>query len=151
SQTVVVMPEKPGRDDVETLLTLMGRMGESTGYPATRVEVSGPGQLGAMKDKDLLLIGAAPNQRLLETWSDRLPAVIQGTQRHISQPARPANFLYDGFGAPRDARAATRERIDGAGPLAALLGFESPLSAGRSVVAVTAGEARDMAQVLDAL
>lgn len=151
SQTAVVMPEKPGKDDIETLLTLMGRMGESTGYPSTQVEVSGPAQLDAMKGKDLLLIGAAPNQRLLETWSDRLPAVIHGTQRHISQPARPANFLYGGFGAPRDASAATRERIDGAGPLATLLGFESPLSSGRSVVAVTAGEARDMAQVLDAL
>jgi hypothetical protein len=33
SQTAVVMPEQPGREDIETLLTLLGRMGESTGYP----------------------------------------------------------------------------------------------------------------------
>src|SRR5688500_5567815 len=37
SQTVVVLPDKPVAADIEAMLGLMGRMGESTGYPATRV------------------------------------------------------------------------------------------------------------------
>jgi hypothetical protein len=151
SQTAVVMPEQPGREDIETLLTLLGRMGESTGYPATRVAVVGPQQVAMVKDRDLLLIGAASGQRLLQDWNEHLPAMVAGMQRRISQPARPVAALYGGLGLPREVGAMTQERIEGAGPLAALLGFESPLTAGRSVVAVTAGESRDLPKVLDAL
>lgn len=151
SQTAVVMPEQPGREDIETLLTLLGRMGESTGYPATRVAVVGPQQVATVRDRDLLLIGAAPGQRLLQDWSTHLPAMVMGTQRRVSQPARPVSALYGGLGLPREPAAATQEHIEGTGPLAALLGFESPLTSGRSVVAVTAGETRDLPKLLDAL
>jgi cellulose synthase operon protein B len=153
AQTAVVMPDVPGTDDVSVMLTLLGRMGESTGYPATQVSVVGPQQESALKGKDLLLIGTAPNQGLLEKWGDKLPAIISGPNRRISQPTRSVNFLYDwlGFGTAPDPDVATQEHIQGSGPLAALLGFESPLSSGRSVVAITAVDTKDMAQALDAL
>ncbi|MFO6418802.1 cellulose biosynthesis cyclic di-GMP-binding regulatory protein BcsB [Hylemonella sp. W303a] len=151
SQTAVVLPEQPGRDEIETLLTLLGRMGESTGYPATQVAVVGPRQVDTVRDRDLLLIGTAPGQTLLQTWKDHLPAVVDGTQRGVSQPARASTALFGGFGLPREAAAVTQERIEATGPLVALLGFESPLASGRSVVAVTAGEPRDLPKVLDAL
>lgn len=151
SQTAVVVPEQPGRDDIETLLTLLGRMGESTGTPATQVAVVGPQQVDTVRDRDLLLIGTAPGQPLLQAWKDHLPAEVAGTQRSVSQPARPGTAWYGGFGLPRETGSVTQERIETTGPLAALLGFESPLASGRSVVAVTAGESRDLPKVLDAL
>jgi hypothetical protein len=153
AQTAIVMPQTPSAHDIEVMLTLLGRMGEATGYPATRVAIAGPSDESLLKDHDLLLIGTAANQGLLAKWTENLPAVITGPDRRISQPVRTVNFLYDwlGFGTEPDPRVATQEILRGNGPLAAMLGFESPLSAGRSVVAVTAVEDKDMAQVLDVL
>ena len=152
-ETTVVMPLVPTPQDIEVMLTLLGRMGESTGYPATRVAVGGPGDSALLKNRDLLLIGAAPNQGLLDKWGERLPAVISGPNRRISEPARAVNFLYDwfGFGTDPDPRVATQEMMRGDGPLAAILGFESPLTSARSVVAVTAVDDKGLMQVLDAL
>lgn len=153
SQTTVVMPESPSRYDVEVMLTLLGRMGESTGYPATRVQVAGPKDEAALKDRDLLIIGASPHQTLLDKWSSKLPAVISGQSRKISQPTRAVSVLYDwlGFGTEPDPVVATQENIKGDGSLAAILGFESPLTRERSAIAVTAVEANGMTQVLDVL
>jgi len=153
SQTVVVVPQVPTPPDIETVLALMGRMGQSTGYPAVRVRLAGPNDEAMFKDADLLLVGTSPQQSLLDKWSEHLPAVISGKMRRISRPVRDANALYDwlGFGTPPDPTVSARVRLEGSGPLAALLAFESPVSAKRSVVAVTAVAPEHLGQVLDAL
>ncbi len=43
AETAVILPDKPGAEDYSAYLTLMGRMGESTGYPRHR---RGGGQRG---------------------------------------------------------------------------------------------------------
>ncbi len=153
AQTTVVLPDVPGAQDIEVMLTLLGRMGESTGYPATRVQVAGARDLAQFKQRDLLLIGAAPQQTLLALWGDKLPAMIAGERRKISQPTRAVNYLYDwfGFGSEPNLDVAVQSTIEGNGTMAALLGFESPLSAERSVVALTAVTTDGMLQALDAL
>ncbi|MBC7859221.1 MAG: cellulose biosynthesis cyclic di-GMP-binding regulatory protein BcsB, partial [Burkholderiaceae bacterium] len=153
AQTTVVLPDAPGAQDIEVMLTLLGRMGESTGYPATRVEIGGARDETLLRQRDLLLIGAAPQQALLERWGDKLPALIAGQERKISRPARGATFLYDwfGFGSQPDLSVAVQSNIQGGGAMAALLGFESPLSGERSVVALTAVTPAGMLQALDAL
>lgn len=126
SQTVVVLPEKPGGADIEAMLGLLGRLGEATGYPSTRVRIAAPRNEAALADADLLLIGASPQQVLLDKWSGALPASLSGPS-------------------------ASRASFEGAGPLAAVYGFESPVTSGRSVVAVTALTPDQMLRVLDAL
>src|SRR5688572_12866724 len=110
------------------MLGLMGRMGESTGYPATRVRVAGPKDEAELGGADLLLIGATPQQALLGKWADRLPFELSGQGRRVSQVS-----------------------FEGTGPIASLLGFESPVDSGRSVVAMTAVAPDQMLRVLDAL
>lgn len=153
AQTAAVLPEQPDPYDIETLLTLTGRMGESTGYPTTRIEVTSAHDEALLKGRDLLLIGTAARQPLLKRWSDRLPAMIDGSERRIGHPAVAVSSLFDwlGFGTQPRPELATRERMQGSGPLGLMLGFESPLSSGRSVVAVTAVSSQDQLQVLDAL
>ncbi len=128
SQTVVVLPDKPVAADLEVMLGLMGRMGESTGYPATRVRVAGPKDEAGLGGADLLVIGATPQQSLLARWAERLPVDLSGHTRRVSQVS-----------------------FEGAGPIAAMLGFESPVDSGRSVVAVTAVAPDQVLRVLDAL
>jgi hypothetical protein len=153
SQTAVVMPEPFGEKDVEAMLTLMGRMGESTGYPATGVQVTGPRDWERLRNLDLLLIGSAPEQGLLTRWAGQLPANIAGQRRTISQPTRSAGTLYDwfGFGSDPVPDVASVQNMTGNGPLAVLLGFESPLTRQRSVVALTAVRSADLELALEAL
>lgn len=153
AQTTVVMPQAPASHDIEVMLTLLGRMGESTGYPATRVTVAGPGDQAALNDRDLLLIGAAPDQGLLERWSAHLPAIISGPNQGI-RPAEESSAFFGKMLDPgmRPAPGGkTQKHLRGDGRLAALLGFESPVTAGRSVVAVTAAAAADMEMLFDML
>lgn len=152
SGTVAVMPAAPAAAEIETLLTLLGRLGESTGYPATRLRVAGPRDEALFADADLLVIGALPRQSLLARWEERLPASIAGPGRRIALPARRGGFLPAWLDSENDSgRGAGQARIEGEGPLAALLGFESPLSAGRSVVAATATAPEHLPLLLDAL
>ncbi|MEO5676492.1 MAG: cellulose biosynthesis cyclic di-GMP-binding regulatory protein BcsB, partial [Usitatibacter sp.] len=128
SQTVVVLPDRPVAGDIEAMLGILARMGEATGYPATRVRIATPKDEAALGDADLLLIGASPQQVLLDKWAASFPVAVG---RHARQ-AGPVTF-------------------EGAGPLAAVYGFESPLTSGRSVVAITALAPDQMLRVLDAL
>ncbi len=153
SRTVAVVPDRPVAAEVSTLLALMGRMGESTAHPATAVRVAGPSDEAALADADLILIGAARRQPLLEKWADRLPAAITPDARRVSAPERRAAAPLDwlGLGAAPDAPPSGPVRVEGAGPVAAMLGFESPVTSGRSVVAVTATAPELVERVVDAL
>lgn len=153
AQTTVVMPEHPAAEDIEVMLTVLGHLGESTGYPATRFTLTGPQDEAKLKDADILVIGSAMQQSLLKKWHDQLPVTIEGSAIKDSQPQRSVNMLYDwlGFETKPNPGVATQEQLEGNGSLAAILGFESPLSAGRSVVAITATAPANMEQALDAL
>ena len=153
AQTVVVLPDQPTVQDIQTMLALMARMGESTGVTATRVRLAGPQDDSALKDADLLIIGTAPQQTLLTKWAPSLPAGVIGATKRVSQSAGPMSFLFDWFGISSQSAAVvtSQENLVGNGPLAMLIGFESPLSASRSVVALTASAPELMANVLDTL
>lgn len=152
-QTAVVLPQKPLPEEIEVMLTLLGRMGESTGYPTIHVAVVNPSETGMLKDRDLLVIGTPDRQKLLTNWQNRLPAVISGPRQGIRPPAGTLDRLYDFFGVEGKMLrgSAPQKHVRGNGPLAAMLGFESPLSPGRSVVAVTAAAAEDFGQLLNIL
>lgn len=152
-QTAVILPDVPSAPDIEVLLTLLGRMGESTGYPATRVVVTSSSKAGSVKERDLLLIGTTAKLALLDTWKDQLPAAISGQERRISQPARPSNVWFDrlDLSSGGDGQIAVENMMQGDGSLAAIMGFESPLATGRSIVSITAVQDSHMRQVLDIL
>jgi len=153
SQTVIVMPDHPTAHEVEAALTLLGQMGRATGLPASRVRVAGPGEESLLENADLLVIGSALEQGVLANWGQHLPATVSGTVRRISQPARAINFLYDwlGFVVDPDAAITTQEKVSAEGPLALMLGFQSPLTPGRSVVAITATTPDQLWQAVAAL
>jgi cellulose synthase operon protein B len=153
SQTVVVLPPAPTAADVSVFLTVLGRLGESTGYPALRLRLAGADDDAALLGADLLVIGAAPQQRLLARWQALLPAVIGADKLRLNLPTSQTSFTYDwlGFGARPDPTVGAHTEFAQGGPLGALLGLEHPLSPRRSVVVVTASASPQMLEVLDAL
>ncbi|WP_175902327.1 cellulose biosynthesis cyclic di-GMP-binding regulatory protein BcsB [Burkholderia seminalis] len=147
SQTAVVLPDRPSPQELEAYLTMLGHMGEWTGFPALRVQIARPGDVAALAgSKDLLVIDGSPTSPLLAHWRAALPLAIgeqggAGATRvafSVKERWRNGVGLADG-GA----------HIEQTGPLAALAGFELPGSHGRSVVALTATDQPRLGDLLN--
>lgn len=153
SQTAVVIPEQPTPHEIETMLALLGRMGESTGYPATQFKLAHAGEGDRLKDNDLLVIGASLKQGVLAQWNDKLPVNLRDGVLQHSQPKRATSFLFDwlNFGTDPDPSVLAQQKFEQNGTQALMLGFESPLSEKRSVVAIVANHPDSLAHTLDAL
>ncbi|GAB2889377.1 cellulose biosynthesis cyclic di-GMP-binding regulatory protein BcsB [Paraburkholderia jirisanensis] len=138
SQTAVILPPQPNPGDFSLYLMAMGRMGASTGYPVTGVTVGAPGDMARYADMDLLVLGAPGQQPLLTTWQNAMPFTPDDDSRRwqlSNTPFRLANWWYGDRGGVRTAGRADLSLVTSSGD-ALLTGFESPLSKGRSVVAL---------------
>ncbi|MGE8065415.1 cellulose biosynthesis cyclic di-GMP-binding regulatory protein BcsB [Pseudomonas sp. NPDC089569] len=153
SQTAVVLPDNAGAPELDAYLTVLGRFGQSTGYPATGVLVTQAAQIQAAGDKDLLVLASGNNQPLLTQWADRLPAADLGEQQsfHLSDlPMRVRDwFSPDPEANQRKARLAMA--FSGGARSTYLTGFESPLKSGRSVVLIASSQPQGLAEATNAL
>lgn len=153
SETAVVMPEGAGVSDFSSYLTLLGVMGQATGYPATGVTVTQSGQVAAQRDKDLLVLASGDNQPLLAQWGDALPSGFNGKERRFS-----LSGWVDGVASwlgndPRDRKrqADIQLAFSSGGVSATLAGLQSPLQSGRSAVVVSGTSADGLASAVQAL
>ncbi|WP_321922154.1 cellulose biosynthesis cyclic di-GMP-binding regulatory protein BcsB [Paraburkholderia guartelaensis] len=151
SETAVILPTQPVADDYSAYLTLMGSMGQATGYPVLGVTVGDPAQIETLRKKDLLVLASGDNQPLLKTWRSDLP-------RGFFAPAPPSGNGLAGWWdkltggqaqARREADIAALYRSDDHDGMVA--GFESPLAHGRSVVVVSGNTPGGLSAVADAL
>jgi len=147
SETAVVLPENPTARDYSAYLALVGRLGESTGYPATAVTVTGANQIDAQRDKDLIVIGSGKNQPLLTKWAQYMPGNIEGVDKRFVM----SDLVYrlSGWGNPPARREAITLSSDGSDAI--LAGFESPLQPGRSVVVAAGNRPEGLDDVVNAL
>lgn len=153
SETAVVLPERPNADELGMYMTLMGRMGEATGYPAINHALVMPAEVEKMAERDLIVIGSSKSQSLMSKWADRLPMVQINGERRVRAPDAswmPA-YRWDGLDGPAPAAAKGSISFIGNGNLTALMGFESPLKAARSVVFLYADRAADLRKIADVL
>ena len=147
SETAVLLPTAPSAIELDTYLNLMGHLGRSTGYPALAVAVGSAADVQAHADRDLVLIGSAARQPLLQHWAQHLPLQLAGVNQGAVSTSVWQQLLQALTG--REAQARPTFQQNGGG--AALLGFESPLSAGRSVLALTANQTEQLGAVSAAL
>lgn len=153
AETAVVLPERPNAQELALYLSMMGLMGEATGYPVLRHEIVTAGGVEQMADHDLLVIGSAGSQDLLSRWADRLPIANNGGERQLREVVRSWRPVYrwdERDIDPIDTPAASIN-LTGAGSIAVLMGIESPLKSGRSVVFLYADRADDLGRLSKAL
>ncbi|WP_198366253.1 UDP-forming cellulose synthase catalytic subunit [Roseomonas sp. KE0001] len=154
SSTAAVLPDRPNTLEISSFLTLLGKMAANVGHAATRIEVVRPGALSQVSGRDLLVIGALGRQPALSSLlGGRSPLQVEGNRIAVSLPTALENFRNLFLG---DSRPAERERLEAslASPgegTGMLIGFESPLSAGRSVVALSGTNPQGMEAMLAAL
>ena len=153
SHTAVVVPDKLDRETAEAFLFIMGRMGRATGFPAVRYRLAAASKVDSVADADLVWLAQPGRDAMLEKWGEKLPALIEGAHRRLDTPYRFLNAFtnYGQTPAPSAQAASATTELEANGPIAAIVGFESPLKAGQSVVAISASSAAAFPLAEDAL
>ncbi|WP_109513462.1 cellulose biosynthesis cyclic di-GMP-binding regulatory protein BcsB [Pseudomonas ovata] len=153
SQTAVVLPDSATGEDISAYLSVLGRFGESTGYPATGVSVIQAAEVSSAADKDILVVSSGASQPLLKQWAEHLPALGEGQGRsfEISDLA----FRLRDWMSPDPDENLRRARVavvfSGSAQSTFLTGFESPLHKGRSVILMSSGQSSGLADMTRAL
>ncbi|WP_318373360.1 cellulose biosynthesis cyclic di-GMP-binding regulatory protein BcsB [Enterobacter sp.] len=147
SDTLVVLPAQPTAAQLTTLLDSMGGIGAQTGLPAVNVTLTNDGNQLANKDADILIIGTLPEKLKND---ERIDLLVQATQSWVKTPQRQTDFpaiVPD----VNDRQADTQTAVSSSGPMAAIVGFQSPYNDQRSVVALLADSPRGYSLLNEAM
>lgn len=140
SETVVILSKDIAPDEIKAFLSVLGKVGQSTGYPATGLTV----QRGKdkLQNMDLLIIEAGPPSELLSQWSSYLPkfktelansgwmaTLTKRLTTHPFQSVNPHSLM-----APENG--------------AYVAGFESPVTTGRSVIVIAGGNPEGLSKAV---
>jgi hypothetical protein len=153
SQTAVILPNDAGSADYSLFLLEMGRMGASTGYPATGVTVASSDQVDQFADKDLLILGSPGRQPLLQRWAKSMPFSGDGDARtfQLTDVAyKVVDWWHGPHGVERSPARADLSLVSSSGD-ALITGFESPLKEGKSAVALVSAAGQSDADLSAAL
>jgi cellulose synthase (UDP-forming) len=151
SQTAVVVPDQLTPADAQTYLTLMGMMGDSTGFPVVRVAVVNAAGVNQMADKDLIVLGAVSRQPLIAKWSENARLKVEGGRLRIGVTT-PLDRVYTTLdpNAQQERNRVDQLLVQQGDNLAALIGMQSPLSSGRTVIMITGSTPEKQLTVLNA-
>ncbi len=150
SQTALVIPDQLTPADVQAYLTLMGMMGDSTGYPVVRVMVVNADEVDRVANKDLIVLGTIARQKLIARWSDKSRLRVEEGGLRVAM-----NSAIDRVYTALDPNAEQeRTRVDQllvaqGDDLATMIGMESPLSSGHTVVMITGSTPEKQMTVLN--
>lgn len=138
--TAVVLPERPAGAELSMVLSVLAQLAQVTGRVGTRAVFANADGVGdpELRNKDLLLVGSAEDNRLVLRWADLWPLRVEGARARVQRPA-PARALLDllgGLGPLIDERRASG-LLAQAREVSAIAAIESPLTAGRSAVLIT--------------
>jgi len=150
-QTVMLLPEQPGNEEIETLFELAARMGKDTGFPALEMEVkTGLAVTKNLAGHDILAIANLKDLRdsgLL----DSSPFLVQRDRLSL----KPFNwfdralwFVQGDW--DREAKSAARV-LDSTQRLQGLFSFVSPVDSDRIVVLVTAESSVQLPELVKSL
>ncbi|MEL7029064.1 MAG: cellulose biosynthesis cyclic di-GMP-binding regulatory protein BcsB, partial [Pseudomonadota bacterium] len=151
SETALVLPAAFTARDLEAAFRILGSFGGKTGYPALGLRAVTAGAVETVADRDLLAVGTFTEQPLINRWARFAPLEVSGDLLHVElrRPAAPLNqrlaglIAGDGFAPDLFLR---RSSVDGV-----VYGFESPLSAKRSVVIVSGRDGAGVKKAANAI
>ena len=138
SESIVVMPKTPNEGQIATLLDAMAAVGAQTGLPAINVTLTDDGSQIQNKDADIMVIGNIP-EKLKD--DKRIDLLVQATESWVNTPLRQTTFpsiMPDNA----DREASVQTNVSSQGPMAAIVGFQSPYHEQRSVIALLADSPR---------
>jgi len=150
SETAVVVPDHPSSVEITAFLDMMGRFGDLTGYPVTRVVVVRPGNMESVADRDLLVMATLPRLGQGNELLRNSPLQFDGSRLSLTLPST-LDSIRRIFGDRYDADRTHAEATLSAGitpDTTVLVGGESPLHSSRSMVAVLAATPQNLEGVV---
>ena len=154
SETAFVLPERASPVELTAFLDLTGQLAATVGLPSTGVQVATPGGLQAVSGRDLLVIGTLGRNPALGTLMRDSPVRVEGERLTLTAPGMIQDvraFFLDAPPSEERGRASTMLSEGGGDGMAALMGAQSPLQSGRSVVALTGVTPAAITQLVAAL
>lgn len=153
AKTTIIIPDHPAATDIGALLDMMGRFGAATGYPGVRVSVRHADVLSQSPSNDLLLIGTGTARDVLARWQRDMPSYLGQVQRVLrgSRDLEADGYRWLTADGDMEARRDIQVSLSAGGRKASLIGFESPLHRGSSVISLGATDAEAMADVFAAM
>lgn len=141
SQSAIIFPSNPSRLELETLFTISGHLGRTTGFPIFNADFHYPNEMLELKTKDILLVGDVNNFDKQVDNNAELSVLLAQSTREITQAVYEGQ-PYDYALSNEDASA--KVSLSSLGPLSAIVGFQSPFNPERSVVAMMANNNKDL-------
>jgi hypothetical protein len=151
AETAIVLPDPVTAASLEQLYATLGRLGRATGAAATQYRLIDEREARSARDLDLLVLGGAAANQLLAEWRQDATLVLGSGDRRFRDFGPVPRFTTDPLRFGAAAPLAGEVTVATSGSLGALIGFESPLSAGRSVVALVGSDPAAVRAVSDAL
>ena len=154
SDMAVVLPERANPLEIGAFLDVVGQLAATVGLASTGIQVVTPGGLPTVSQRDLLVIGTLGRQPALTTLFRDAPLRIEGERLTLAAPSVLQDIrgiFLDAPGSAERGRASTLLNAGSGEGMAALLGGESPLQSGRSVVAITGVTPAAITQMVAAL
>lgn len=147
SDSLIVVPKAPTPDQVSTLLDAVATIGGQVGLTGARLQLTDNPDDMKNKDADILLIGTIPPQLKDDKHINLL---VDATKSWVKTPVRqmelPSVDVDD-----HERQPAARADLTADGPMAAIIGFQSPFNDQRSVIALMADSPRGFELLNDAL
>jgi cellulose synthase operon protein B len=154
AETAIVLPDASDGPALEELFFLLGRMGRQTGAVALAYRLVDAAEARGAKNVDLIVLSGSASNELLEQWAGkRSLALTLGKLGRDYRQLAPAPGVSAGARMRAVSYGASdpRVRVHADGSLAALVSFESPLTSGRTVVALLGSNAADAQSLVTAL
>lgn len=139
-KTTVVLDANPAPADIEAYLALMGRFGDVTGAPVTRVAISRSADAAALKGRDVLLIGRPDMARRFGALFAGAPVSFDGDRLRLKVAALVERIFLMADGEAAAARAHADELLVAGEGFEGLVSFRSPFDRDRAVVAVLSSD-----------
>ncbi|NDJ55866.1 cellulose biosynthesis cyclic di-GMP-binding regulatory protein BcsB [Enterobacteriaceae bacterium 4M9] len=138
SETMVVVPKQPTSGQLTTLLDAMGTIGAQTGLAAVNVTLTTDPEEIKSKDADMLIIGGIPGKLKDDK---RIDLLVEAAMSWVKMPFRQTT-LPSIMPSQEDRTPDVQTTISSDGPMAAIVGFQSPWHSQRSVIALLADSPR---------
>jgi hypothetical protein len=153
STTAAVLPDRPSAGELSAFLGLIGRLSALVGHPATGLQVVRPQGLQQAAERDLIVVGALGRQPALPQLMQAAPLQLEGNRLSVALPDALGQFrhLFDGGARSGEVERASAQLAAPAESLGAIIGFESPLRAGKSVLVLTGASATGLEEMVLAL
>ncbi|WP_152608588.1 UDP-forming cellulose synthase catalytic subunit [Croceibacterium mercuriale] len=138
ARTAVVLGRAPTAETIRAFLVLMGRFGDATGAPATRVRVVADGSEAQLRGLDVIVLGGT---RLAENNPLFANAPVSGSGGRLSVvQGSPVARAFDGYTPFSDQQGKAAEFVATLDGFQGIVGFQSPYNGARSVVAILADD-----------